>query len=632
MTVDLSPTAVDLAREPPFRLGGLEVRPAVGELEWPGGRETLQPRVMQVLVTLARSRGEVVSRDALVEACWGGRVVGDDAIHRCMAHLRRLSERTGGFTVETIPRVGHRLIVAAPKQRRTWLPSLAWPLLGLVTLAIAATGFWWLHNARASAPRVEVAALAIAGGGAEVRGFAQRTAADITGFLNEGGVQTATDQKPAEFRVDGTIREESGRLYMRLFLKQPRARVTLWTREINGPAADSARLSEQAAAAAADAVWLALEPRRQRGLKLDPETLALHVRAGEVAMRPPPFREGEARQLSEQIVARAPRFAAGRGHLAVALASEATIAPQAERAALRARARREAEAAIDLDPSTAGAAYHALYQLSRQERPTDILAAEDVLLAGLRQAPRDPFLNMRECRLLTEVGRPADAMAYCRRAVALRPLAAASGYSYAQAIYVDGDLAQADRAIDLTLRRDPEHGYARLARFEFAALSGSAEKAQQLLHDPATAPQFISSTGNPALDAFLKARTSGRADDADAASQALVAAGEDGRVDVRLAARALVALGRVDDAFAMLSRPGPRAVLAAVNNGFLLEPSTAPLRRDARFWALAERAGLTTYWLRRDAWPDFCQREMALEACRVAAKAVAAPSVQGQER
>ena len=45
---------------------------------------------MQVLVALARRRGQVVSRDQLIETCWAGRVVGEDAINRCIAKVRRL--------------------------------------------------------------------------------------------------------------------------------------------------------------------------------------------------------------------------------------------------------------------------------------------------------------------------------------------------------------------------------------------------------------------------------------------------------------------------------------------------------------------------------------------------------------
>ncbi|MDP3735989.1 MAG: winged helix-turn-helix domain-containing protein [Hyphomonadaceae bacterium] len=103
---------MDLAHEPALRLGGLDVRPSTREIVFSGGREVVEPRVMAVLVVLARARGEVVTRDQLIEACWQGRVVSDDAINRVISRIRRISELTGkqDFTLETITKVGYRLV------------------------------------------------------------------------------------------------------------------------------------------------------------------------------------------------------------------------------------------------------------------------------------------------------------------------------------------------------------------------------------------------------------------------------------------------------------------------------------------------------------------------------------------
>jgi DNA-binding winged helix-turn-helix (wHTH) protein len=101
---------IRLAREPDFHLGALTIRPSLCEVLAGGARQRLQPRVMQVLVALARVEDGVVSRDALIESCWGGRIVGEDAINRCIGQLRRLAETCdGGFCIETLARVGYRL-------------------------------------------------------------------------------------------------------------------------------------------------------------------------------------------------------------------------------------------------------------------------------------------------------------------------------------------------------------------------------------------------------------------------------------------------------------------------------------------------------------------------------------------
>ena len=101
-----------LAHEPHFRIGDVEIRPAMRELERGGRTSILEPRVMQVLVALHRAEGRVVTKDDLVTCCWEGRIVGDDAINRVIGRLRHeASDHAGNaFRVETITRVGYRLV------------------------------------------------------------------------------------------------------------------------------------------------------------------------------------------------------------------------------------------------------------------------------------------------------------------------------------------------------------------------------------------------------------------------------------------------------------------------------------------------------------------------------------------
>ncbi|HKR24443.1 MAG TPA: winged helix-turn-helix domain-containing protein, partial [Allosphingosinicella sp.] len=110
---------VNLARVRSFRLGTLHVDPPTRQILGGGGNETLEPRVMQVLVALAQAEGAVVTSDELIQRCWDGRIVGENAIHRVISRVRHVAATlgNGSFRVETIAKVGYRLIVdgAAPE-------------------------------------------------------------------------------------------------------------------------------------------------------------------------------------------------------------------------------------------------------------------------------------------------------------------------------------------------------------------------------------------------------------------------------------------------------------------------------------------------------------------------------------
>lgn len=126
---------ITLAKEAPLRVGRVVVDPAARTVIGADGQsERLEPRVMQVLVQLARAAGGVVSRDDLIGCCWEGRIVGDDSINRVISRLRKASaERDGGFTIETIPRVGYRLVgEIAPITHPEPAGSEATPALALI--------------------------------------------------------------------------------------------------------------------------------------------------------------------------------------------------------------------------------------------------------------------------------------------------------------------------------------------------------------------------------------------------------------------------------------------------------------------------------------------------------------------
>src|SRR3954452_22942547 len=137
-------TQINLAETPDFDLGGLRISPAHRLVGENGEQKELEPKVVQVLVALASARPQVVSRDRLVEQCWDGRIVGDDALNRCIVALRHLAREFSPepFAIETVPRVGYSLLAGpggtASAQRRVTVPTRAVAAAMALVVVIAA--------------------------------------------------------------------------------------------------------------------------------------------------------------------------------------------------------------------------------------------------------------------------------------------------------------------------------------------------------------------------------------------------------------------------------------------------------------------------------------------------------------
>lgn len=177
MNEAVSPGPMQLAHEPPFRLGVLDVDPSRRQVTAGATVEILEPRVMQVLVLLAHARGLVVSRDDLIQSSWGGRIVGDDAINRVLVKVRQVAAGigAGSFSVETVVKVGYRLVetsgatassdeAPAPSSAEALpTPTVDRPLvtrrtalaLGGVGVLAAAGGLLWWQAAPTIAPEAE---------------------------------------------------------------------------------------------------------------------------------------------------------------------------------------------------------------------------------------------------------------------------------------------------------------------------------------------------------------------------------------------------------------------------------------------------------------------------------------------
>jgi DNA-binding winged helix-turn-helix (wHTH) protein/tetratricopeptide (TPR) repeat protein len=249
---------------------------------------------------------------------------------------------------------------------------------------------------------------------------------------------------------------------------------------------------------------------------------------------------------------------------------------------------------------------------TNEERLRQILAVDPQNIRAMRQ-----LWDLLQC-----VGRSHDALSLVERALAIKPLAAASNFPRAQLLWILGRTAEADRVIDRAMQYWPSHRFVRFARFMIFATTDRPRAALAMLDGKNTAPQAFPPEAIAlwrialaALDQPTPARIA-------TARSATVAAA---RANLGLASHAVIilsAIGEVDAAFEVANelfvivgrnpnrgRNGPKATpgtsIAWRFAPWLFIPPTATLRADARFDALCEGIGLTDYWHKRNIVPDY---------------------------
>jgi TolB-like protein/Tfp pilus assembly protein PilF len=249
---------IDLARESSFELGRAIVRPPSCEVLADGATVRLQPRVMQVLVALFRANGELVSRDSLIDRCWGGVAVGEDAINRCVQRLRRLAEQeaAGSFALETIPRIGYRLRVAtggvAAEVQVAGAPGAAGPPLRPSKPSIAVLPFTDMTGSGGQDYFVDGMVEEITTALSRIRSiFVIASSSALTLKDKAIGAQDAANQLGVRYVLEGSVRKAGGRVRIAVQLIDGSDGVQIWNQRFDDTLEDVFALQDEVALAVA---------------------------------------------------------------------------------------------------------------------------------------------------------------------------------------------------------------------------------------------------------------------------------------------------------------------------------------------------------------------------------------------
>lgn len=642
------PELIDLSREPAFRLGAVEFRPATREVVIGDTCEMLEPRVMQVLVTFSRRRGEVVSRDELVLSCWAGRVVSDDAINRCISRVRGVAEAFGGFTLETVPRVGYRLTeidpappspeVPAPPAKRPVRLDRRWLLLAVAAALlgiIVAGAIWMLRPAgtTASIAKFTIAVLPFTPppGDREAEQLADTVAARIAESLVREGMDVVSPAKSrlyrgeakaqaaqalkADFVIDGEILREGGMIKAPMRVVEGASGITLVADTVEVPTAEATTLPELTAVSALSWGWgwlTSADPSARQDLRVVAGSLKV------VKHLTNPSETVYAYNTAKQIAASAPDDAFAQYLHAMSAAIFLPDLAADRRPPFVAETRAAAEKTLRLDPEF-GDAYAAIAKVT----PLFYWSVrENLFRKGLRVRPSSPLTYMNMLALRMDAG-------YLRRGGYQAEEAFSNGSQYDLPIMAainarlwQGDPAAARLLIARAMKRYPSRANFPAKMFEATAFYGALDDADALLKSPAAAPLLQPQGEGRTYGTILAALRHRRSADIDAVANDCAKVPLHTKEFQRTCFMALVKLGRLDEAFRMADSlyPDQRGATKAeierrwlahmpFETAYLFVPVTAPLRADPRFPAVAERLGLLQFWKERGTAPDFCAVE-----------------------
>jgi DNA-binding winged helix-turn-helix (wHTH) protein len=606
------PDEIDLASVPPFEIGGLLVRPALRQVGDAKASETLEPRVLKVLVALWQELGEVVARDRLVSRAWAGRIVSDDSINNCVAKLRRIGEARGAFAIETVSRVGYRLVEraaaapAAPPRRRVRRRVA----ILLAALAVAALAAWWLVGLRPAPAAIAVMGFDAAPAQPAAGPLAARLRDHLTTALAAQQVDFVADaaDRRAPLHVGGAVEVNGPLAEVRIAVSDRRSGTILWQGVFSGAPDLASPLPEQVTARTITALTMAAEVRKAAHGRVSPEVLRSYIQV----------RDGYREQgdsfsqvtRMRQVTAALPRVAMAHASLAQNLVRAAAEQPPLTRDRWLREAIAEAKLAIDLDP-TFGGGYTAL---SGALGPFAFAQRQAVLEEGLRRAPADGTVQSFWGLFLAETGRPLEGLQYVRRSQAMDPFAAPRRMANATYYASVGSVDEARALLAANRRTWPGNGAIPGVESLFAILAASPAEGRRTIEDLArTFPDRV--RRHDLWLAFFDAlecrcRT---AETAGAIRDAVTA----GQVAPGPAFTALARLGAVDEALDVAARIKGEGHQR--EHQLLFAQQTAAMRATPRFMALAEQLGLVGYWRASGRWPEFCKAPGLPYDCQVEA-------------
>ncbi|MES2444421.1 MAG: winged helix-turn-helix domain-containing protein [Pseudomonadota bacterium] len=250
------------------------------------------------------------------------------------------------------------------------------------------------------------------------------------------------------------------------------------------------------------------------------------------------------------------------------------------------------------------------------------LRIERALRAAVTAHPDQDMLLGALAGTMMSVGRCREAARLLDQALLSAPPSLGTLYARVQALWAAGRLGEADRAIEQVYALYPADLTVWFTRFYLLLHTGRAEQALAQGRNLGGRPQDVPAENIEMVMIVAQAAATRRPADIDAAMRVNVAAAHRGAGFAENAMQFAVTLGRVDTAFELAEAyyfargfatgevrfpplAGGYTPQNARRTHLLFMPSTAAMRRDARFDPIVEALGLKRYWAEAGVRPDY---------------------------
>lgn len=657
--MDAPANRLNLAHEAPFHLGDLRVEPALRLVRNGEASEIIEPRVMKLLVALHSAGGHILSRYDLIEQCWNGQVVGENAIQRAVSQARKIAAGIGkGFVrIESIRGVGYRLIpepkseaeaVSAddpdgvgapdwshgdrpllqtgPRTGRTFTGNSVILVVSLAALVLAAVAL--LLSNFTDGERQSVLAIVVSDSQSDTKGSAEWTQR-LSGDLARLGRTQTGSSRLVEVRPGSASIAEQNAYRIRVArnatggiktadaeILAPGDQSILWSGNFAGT--DDVALREQLAVKVAY-LLRCLVSAIDGGL--NQSAAGIYVRACEIAHDEP----GLARvALLRQVMRHSPEFGAGWAELSLAEAEQAILRSSNsdfsdDTAELARSAQRYLKAARRLHPG-APATFIAEGSLHSLVKPTGWDSRLELYTKAISQNPDAASLYAARATAFFDLGRLHDATLDARRAVRLDPLSPNYRATLSELLLYQGLVKAATTVLAEARRLWPESGTVHDAHRRYLLRYGDPSEALRAMEE-----EGFSSPTRTVWEAYLTARQSRDPEDIENAVRLSRKMYERQSWWAIQHVQLLGHFNRGDEALDFVLRD--RAAMSDLFSDptVLYRDYTASLRQHPRVLRIAADTGVLRAWQRSGRWPDFCSTPSLRYDCRKVAAALDSP-------